>query len=57
MKTELKLNRFFVLRKKNNKMALNHDDIVVAIGIIMNPISLKKMMLINMFSKTDVREI
>ena len=57
MNTELKLNKFFVFRKINNKMALNQDDIVVAIGIIMNPISLKKIMLINMFNKTDIREI
>ena len=41
----------------NNKMALNQDDIVVAIGIIMNPISLKKITLINIFNKTDIREI
>ena len=57
MKTTLKLNKFFIFKKMNNKMALNQDDIVVAIGIIMNPISLKKITLINMFSKTDTREI
>ena len=57
MNTKLRLNKFFVLRKINNKIALNQDDIVVAIGIIMNPISLKKITLINMFNKTDVKEI
>ena len=57
MKTKLKLNKFFVFKKINNKIALNQDDIVVAIGIIMNPTSLKKRILINMFKTTDVREI
>ena len=33
-------------------MALNQDDIVVAIGIIINPTSLKKITLINTFNKT-----
>ena len=55
--TKLNPNKFFVFRKINNKMALNQDDIVVAIGIIMNPTSLKKIILINMFNKTDVSEI
>ena len=40
--TKLKLNKFFVFKKINNKIALNQDAIVVAIGIIMNPTSLKK---------------
>ena len=57
MNTELKLNKFFIFRKINNKIALNQDAIVVAIGIIMNPTSLKKITLIKMFNKTDVREI
>ena len=55
--TKLKLNKFFVLRKMNNKMALNQDDIVVAIGIIINPTSLKKTTLINTFKKTEIKEI
>ena len=54
---ELKLNKFFIFRKINNKIALNQDDIVVAIGIIMNPASLKKVILINTFNKTEVKEI
>jgi hypothetical protein len=57
MKTKLKLNKFFVFRKINNKIALNQDDIVVAIGMIKNPISLKRATLISMFNKTDVKEI
>ena len=55
--TKLKLNKFFVFRKINNKMALNQDDIVVAIGIIINPTSLKKTTLINTFNKTEIKEI
>ena len=57
MNAKLKLNKFFVFRKINNKVALNQDDIVVAIGIIKNPTSLKKIILISMFNKTDVNEI
>ena len=57
MKTKLKLNKFFVFKNMNNKIALNQDDIVVAIGIIRNPTSLKKKILISMFNKTDVNEI
>ena len=57
MKTKLKLNKFFVFRKINNKTALNQDDIVVAIGMIKNPTSLKRITLINMFNKTDIKEI
>ena len=57
MNVKLKLNKFFVFKEINNKMALNQDYIVVAIGIIMNPTSLKKMMLIHMFNKTDTMEI
>ena len=41
MNIKLKLNKFFVFRKINNKVALNQDDMVVAIGIIINPTSLK----------------
>ena len=57
MNSKLKLNKFFVFKKINNKMALNQDDIVVAIGIIINPTSLKKIILTNIFNKTDVKEI
>ena len=57
MNIKLKLNKFFIFKKTNSKIALNQDDIVVAIGIIINPNLLKKIMLINMFNKTDIREI
>ena len=57
IKTKLKLNKFFVFRNMNNKIALNQDDIVVAIGIIIKPTSLKKTTLINTFNKTEVKEI
>tara|TARA_B110001450_G_scaffold6729_1_gene6934 strand:- start:170 stop:343 length:174 start_codon:yes stop_codon:yes gene_type:complete len=57
MNTKLKPNKFFLFRKVNNKKALNQDDMVVAIGIIIKPTSLKKIMLIIMFSKTAVKEI
>ena len=55
--TKLKLNKSFIFKKINNKMALNQDDILVAIGIIINPTSLKKTTLINTFNKTEVKEI
>ena len=57
MKTKLKLNNFFVFKKINNKIALNQEDIVVAIGMIKNPISLNRITLISMFNKTDIKEI
>ena len=41
IKTWLKENNFFLLKYRNRIIELNHDEIVVAIGIIMNPISLK----------------
>ena len=37
----LKENRFLFFRKVNSNSAFNHDEIVVAIGIMMKPISLK----------------
>ena len=57
IKTKLKLNRLFIFKKIYNKTALTQDDIVVAIGIIKKPTSLKKAILINIFNKTEVREI
>ena len=41
----------------NKNIALNQEDIEVAIGIIIKPISLKKVMLIKIFKKTEIREI
>ena len=57
MNIKLKLKKFFVFKKIKSKIALNQDDIVVAIGIIINPTSLKKIILIKIFNKTDKREI
>ena len=57
IKTKLKLNKLLIFKKINSKTALTQDDIVVAIGIIKNPTSLKKTMLINTFNKTEVKEI
>ena len=34
-------NKFLFFKKTNKITPLNHDEIVVAIGIIINPISLK----------------
>ena len=56
MNSELKLNKFFFFKKINNKIALNQDDIVVAIGMIKNPISLKRATLISMFNKTLLKK-
>ena len=57
MNIKLKWNKFFTLKKINNKIALIQDDIVVAIGTIINPTLLKKIILINIFNKTAVSEI
>ena len=57
IKIKLKLNSFLFCKKINNKIALNQEDIVVAIGIIMKPISLKKAILIIIFNKTEINEI
>ena len=57
MNIKLKLKKFFVFKKIKSKIALNQDDIVVAIGIIINPTYLKKIILIKIFSETDIREI
>ena len=53
----LKWNKFLLVKKINNIIALNHEDIVVAIGIIIKPIFLKKYTLIMMFKITAVKEI
>ena len=57
IKVKLKLNKFSFFKKINKKIALNQDDIVVAIGIIIKPTALKKIILINIFNKTEIREI
>ena len=38
----LKLNKFLLYKKKNRIIKLNQEEIVVAIGIIIKPIDLKK---------------
>tara|TARA_B110001450_G_scaffold236318_1_gene241673 strand:+ start:555 stop:740 length:186 start_codon:yes stop_codon:yes gene_type:complete len=57
IKIKLKLNNFLCFNEINKEMALNQEDIVVAIGIIKKPISLKKEILIKIFNKTDTKEI
>ena len=57
IKIKLKLNKFFFVSKTNKRMALSHEDMVVAIGIIIKPIVLKKITLIRIFNKTEVKEI
>ena len=57
IKIKLKLNNFFCFNIINKDKALNHEDIDVAIGIIKKPISLKKIILIIIFNKTEIKEI
>ena len=42
IKNLLKLNKLLFLRKKYNNIKLNQEEILVAIGIIINPTDLKK---------------
>ena len=42
IKILLKLNKFLFRRNENKIIKLNQEEIVVAIGIIINPIDLKK---------------
>jgi len=44
---------FLLFKYKNKRITFDHEDIVVEIGIIMNPILLKKVILINIFNKTE----
>ena len=55
--SELKLKKLSFFRKINKKIELIHEEIVVAIGIIINPTSLKKMILIKIFNNTENKEI
>ena len=50
-------NKIFLHKKINNKKQLNQDDRVVAIGIIINPIFLKKIILTVIFSITEINDI
>jgi len=56
-KTKLKLKKLYFFKKINNKIELNHEDMVVAIGIIINPTFLKKIILTKIFNKTEAKEI
>ena len=56
-KTKLKLNKLSFFKKINSKIELNHEEMVVAIGIIMNPTFLKKIILTKIFKKTETKEI
>ena len=56
-KTELNLKKFLFFEKIYKQIALNQDENDVAIGIIINPIFLKKRTLIKIFNKTEIKEI
>ena len=53
----LNKNNLLFLKKTNNNIALNHEEMDVAIGMIINPILLKKYKLITMFKRTEAKEI
>tara|TARA_Y100001935_G_C17213574_1_gene461394 strand:+ start:690 stop:902 length:213 start_codon:yes stop_codon:yes gene_type:complete len=55
--TVLNSNKFLFLKKMNKINELNHDDIEVAIGIIIKPMLSKKYILKNMLRKTETSEI
>ena len=57
MKILLKLNKSLFFKKRNNNRELNQDETLVAIGIIIKPILLKKYTLINIFNITETNEI
>tara|TARA_B100000780_G_scaffold64784_1_gene42457 strand:- start:3 stop:308 length:306 start_codon:yes stop_codon:yes gene_type:complete len=57
IKVRLKLNIFSFFNKINKRIAFNQEDIVVAMGMIIKPISLKKIILIKIFIRTEVKEI
>ena len=57
LKKQLKTFILIHDRLKDKKITLNQEDIVVAMGIIKNPISLKKIMLIKIFNRTEIKEI
>ena len=55
--SSLNWNNFFNLKKVNKIIELNHEEIVVAMGIMINPILLKKYRLIKIFNNTEIKEI
>ena len=57
MNIELKLKKLSFFKKINNKIELNQEEIVVAIGIIIKPNFVKKIILIKIFNKTEIKDI
>ena len=57
IKTLLKIKKFFFLEKIYKIIALNHDDIEVAMGIIIKPIFWNNATLISIFNITETKEI
>ena len=57
MKVKLKLKYLSFFKYINRIIELNHEEIVVAIGITINPNFLKKITLIKIFTKTETKEI
>jgi hypothetical protein len=53
----LKAKKSFFLEKINKIIALNQEEIEVAIGIIINPNFLKNKILIKTFNKTETKDI
>ena len=56
IKFELNLKQFLFITKINKIIPLNHEEIVVAIGIIIKPIFEKKVKLITIFKATEIKE-
>ena len=55
--SSLNWNKFLNLKKINRIIELNHEEIVVAMGIIINPTLLKKYRLMKIFNNTETKEI
>ena len=55
-KLELNLKKLLLITKTNKIIPLNHEEIVVAIGIIIKPTCEKKVRLIVIFKITEIRE-
>ena len=56
IKFELNLKKFLLITKTNKIIPLNHEEIVVAIGIIMKPTFEKNVRLITIFKITETKE-
>ena len=56
IKFELNLKQFLFITKTNKIIPLNHEEIVVAIGIIIKPTFEKKVKLITIFNITEIKE-